>query len=276
MTYWPIGQQLLASWPKGATLTDVTSETSPRRKRLTAEERRAEIVAAAARIAVDDGLERITLRSVAEAIGVRSGLINHYFPEVDALVSEAFESVVSSERGRLFRQDDPDAEQRMLSFLDHTLAPESREIGRLWLNARNVSRYNQTLRHAVTAQERVNNGLLVALIESGVEQGAFSCEQPSRAALLILVLVDALIGYSNEETTESTPLVAELVFATAEKELGLAPGSLSTRSAQLPRLSGADAAADGPADTTADAAAEAPAEAAAERTKDASAEPAPA
>ncbi|WP_309065549.1 TetR/AcrR family transcriptional regulator [Microbacterium sp.] len=214
----------------------MSTEKSPRRKRLTAEERRSEIVAAAARIGTDEGLERITLRRVAQEVDVRSGLINHYFPEVEALVATAFAHAVSAETPRLFSDDVDDPAERMVAFLDHTLAPESREIGRLWLNARNVSRYNASLRHAVTEQEQANNARLVRLIEDGVAAGAFTCDQPTRTALLLLVLVDALTGYSNEETTATTPLVAELVFATAEKELGLAPDSLASRSTQLPAV----------------------------------------
>ena len=48
-------------------------------------ERRAEIIEAAAGIALADGLERVTARRVAEALGVFPGLVNHYFGSADDL-----------------------------------------------------------------------------------------------------------------------------------------------------------------------------------------------
>lgn len=237
----------------------MSTKTSPIRKRLSADERRAEIAEAAARIGIGEGLERITLRSVAEAIGVRPGLIHHYFPEAEGLVATAFSHAAAAERPRLFRDDVEDTPSRMVAFLDQTMDPESLEVGRLWLNARNLSRYNASLRHALAVEEQENNSRLVALIEAGVEDGSFVCEQPARSALLVLILVDALTGYSNEEGTESTPLVAPLIFATAEKELGLPPGSLSSRSTQLP----------GEAETSEAPASEAPASGASDASPDA-------
>ena len=56
------------------------------RSRKRPSERRAEIVREAAGIALTDGLERITLRAVAERLGVRPGLITHYFPVAEDLV----------------------------------------------------------------------------------------------------------------------------------------------------------------------------------------------
>ncbi|MDT7675852.1 MAG: hypothetical protein QOD82_3754, partial [Pseudonocardiales bacterium] len=41
----------------------------------------------AAELALANGLEALTLRRVAEALGVFPGLVNHYFPAVDELVA---------------------------------------------------------------------------------------------------------------------------------------------------------------------------------------------
>ena len=60
------------------------------KKRKPPAERREEIVAAASRLAVEEGLERLTLRRVAEALGVVPGLVNHYFPVAEDLAAAAF------------------------------------------------------------------------------------------------------------------------------------------------------------------------------------------
>ncbi|MFB8144153.1 TetR family transcriptional regulator, partial [Streptomyces parvus] len=59
--------------------------------------RRAEIVDAAAAVALAEGLECVTLRRIGDDLGVRPGLISHYFPSAEELVAEAFGSAASGE-----------------------------------------------------------------------------------------------------------------------------------------------------------------------------------
>lgn len=190
-----------------------------------------EIASAAAHIALREGLERITLRRVADEVGVRPGLISHYFPEVDGLVATAFDHAAEVERTAMYADDPRPAADRLVSFLDDVLSPDSVDFSRLWLSARIASRYNSALRHTLTQQEKLNRDLLTALIRTGVDNGEFTCATPERSALLLLVLVDATSTYANEEVTEVTSLVGALLFETAERELGLSPGALSLRAA---------------------------------------------
>jgi AcrR family transcriptional regulator len=204
------------------------------RKRLAPEERRAEIVSTACRIGLEEGLERITLRRVAADLSVRPGLISHYFPEADKLVALAFAEAVEAEREQLFPESPTgSASERVVHFLDAVLSVDSVELSRLWLNARIVSRYNAALRQTLAEQEKANRERLIALIETGIEDGDFTCAQPGRSALLIFVLVDAMAGYANEDRTEVSPLVAELLFETTERELSVPAGALSSISQSL-------------------------------------------
>lgn len=206
------------------------AQSTTTRSYLSAPQRRAEIVAAAARIGIEEGLERITLRRVAEAVGVRPGLINHYFPEAETLVANAFVHTTLAERELLFAHGAEDSSvARLATLLERAFAAQNAEMSRLWLNARNLSRYNEALRHAVSEQEAANRRLLTELILAGIDAGEFRSERPDESALLILILLDALTGYSNEELTEVTPLVAPVIRASTERELGLAPGALAAR-----------------------------------------------
>jgi AcrR family transcriptional regulator len=83
----------------------MVSSPATSRVRKPPEERRAEIVGEAARIALADGLEGITVRAVAEGLGVRPGLISHYFPVTEGLVIEAFVRAVTDERELLVPRD---------------------------------------------------------------------------------------------------------------------------------------------------------------------------
>src|SRR5882672_5723341 len=82
-------------------LRGMPSSPPPKRVRKTPEARRAEIVAKAAEIALAEGLEIITLRRIADELGVRPGLIRHYFPVAEDLPSEAFGTAASAELDQL-------------------------------------------------------------------------------------------------------------------------------------------------------------------------------
>ncbi|MFI6638846.1 TetR/AcrR family transcriptional regulator [Streptomyces sp. NPDC050504] len=200
---------------------------NPRRRKAPAE-RRAEILQAAARVALEQGLERVTTQLVADELGVRPGLISHYFATVDALVCEAFVRAAAREREALL----PDAEGalppklRMSRFLHRVGGSDLTDLGRLWLNARHLARYRPNLRRVVAEQEADTRGRLTAVIEEGVRRGDFTADDPQGACVAVLVVIDGLGSYTNDGSAFSHPALDALAFTTAERELGLPPGSL--------------------------------------------------
>ncbi|MFJ9823468.1 TetR/AcrR family transcriptional regulator [Streptomyces sp. NPDC101160] len=206
----------------------MTSTPRGTRIRKAPAERRAEILDTAARLALEHGLERVTMQQVAGELGVRPGLISHYFPAVDGLLCEAFARAVSRERAALL----PDAERelpplrRLARFLDRIGDDGFANLGRLWLNARHLARYRPTLRAVVAEQEAEMRGVLTALIEDGVRTGDFVTEDPLAACVVILVTIDGLDSYANADEAAPHPVLDTLVPRIAERELGLAYGSL--------------------------------------------------
>lgn len=75
----------------------MTSRGAGKQVRKSAAERRGEIVAAAARVGLREGLECVTRQRIADELGVQPGLIHHYFPVVEELVAEAFTSATTAE-----------------------------------------------------------------------------------------------------------------------------------------------------------------------------------
>ncbi|MFB7594021.1 hypothetical protein [Streptomyces sp. NPDC056160] len=106
---------------------------------------------------------------------------------------------------------------------------EYRDLGRLWLNARHLSRFGAGLRSAVAAQESVTRGALADLIEEGARAGDFEVDDALGAALHILVTVDGLGAYANDDEQVAHPALDDMVIAVAERLLGLAPGTLRAR-----------------------------------------------
>ncbi|MFJ8647402.1 TetR/AcrR family transcriptional regulator [Streptomyces sp. NPDC093546] len=198
--------------------------------------RRAEIVDAAAAVALTEGLECITLRRIAEELAVRPGLISHYFPAVEDLVAEAFGHAATTELDVLLPADPADrtdgadatATRRLAAFLARTTGEAYDDISRLWLNARHLSRYRPALRARVAAQEAAWRDRIEGLIRDGVEQGEFRTGDPMVTAMQILVVLDGIgMLVNTTDTGDDPPAVRGMPLTTAERELGLAPGTLS-------------------------------------------------
>ncbi|WP_405776669.1 TetR family transcriptional regulator C-terminal domain-containing protein [Streptomyces sp. NBC_00859] len=192
--------------------------------------RRAEIVAAAAAVALAEGLECITLRRIADELEVRPGLISHYFPAVEDLVSEAYGNAVAAELDELLPADRADAgpTRHLARFLVRAAGDSYDDISRLWLNARHLSRYRPALRGRVMVQEAAWRDRLEALIRDGVEQGEFRTPDPALTAIQILVVLDGLGALVNSgDLGDDPPAVRNMPAATAERELGLPAGALT-------------------------------------------------
>jgi AcrR family transcriptional regulator len=208
----------------------MSSSVPNKRIRKSPAARRAEIVAAASRVALTEGLECITLRRIAEELDVRPGLISHYFPAVEDLVAEAYGDAVASELDALLPADRAGATptRHLARFFARASGPEFDDISRLWLNARHLSRYRPVLRDRVAVQEAAWRDRLETLVRDGVERGEFRTGDPLVAAIQILVVLDGLCMLVNSaDTGDDPPEVRRMPVTTAERELGLPPGTLT-------------------------------------------------
>lgn len=201
--------------------------------------RRAEIVDAAAGVALSEGLECVTLRRIAEELAVRPGLISHYFPSAEDLVAEAFGSAASAEIDALLPEERPEGTptEHLARFLARTTGEAYDAVSRLWINARHLSRYREVLRERVAVQEAAWRARLEGLIRQGVESGEFRTADPLVTTLQILVVLDGLgvdVNVGDEDLPEA---VTRMAFLTAERELGLDTGTLTraTDAAREPR-----------------------------------------
>ncbi|MFG2884101.1 TetR/AcrR family transcriptional regulator [Streptomyces sp. NPDC048297] len=190
--------------------------------------RRAEIVDAAAAVALAEGLECVTLRRIAEELDVRPGLISHYFPSVEDLVAEAFGSAATGELDAMLPAGGPEdtPTRRMARFLARTSGDAYDTLSRLWINARHLSRYRTTLRDRVAEQEGAWRGRLEALVQDGVTAGEFRTEDPLVTAIHILVVLDGLGAHANTPTPDRPPAASRMAVTLAERELGLPTGAL--------------------------------------------------
>ncbi|WP_030263731.1 TetR/AcrR family transcriptional regulator [Streptomyces violens] len=207
----------------------MSSSVQRKRVRKTPAARRAEIVEAAARVALTEGLECVTLRRIGDELDVRPGLISHYFPSAEELVAEAFSTAAAGELDALLPVDRPDGTpvQYLARYFALSTGEAYDDISRLWINARHLSRYRPLLRDRVVERELATDDRLEGLIRDGVAQGEFRTDDPRAAAVHILVVIDGLGAHANTDTSNRTEAEKRLAITTAERELGLPHGSLT-------------------------------------------------
>lgn len=204
----------------------MTSSGSRKPSRKPAEERREEILSAAAAIAVEDGLERITLRAVADRLGVRPGLITHYFPAVEDLVVEAFERAAVLERERFFPSMNGRPFERLAHFLGHIERGASVALARLWLNARHLVRFMPGLERALREQDALDHARLRALLEEGVAVGDFADVDVEAACVRIFIAIDGCGSYVNSGTAFADRAHGDVEADVTAWALGLDPAAL--------------------------------------------------
>lgn len=202
----------------------VSSPASQRVRKLP-DERRAEILSEAASIALGEGLERITLRAVADRLGVRPGLISHYYPAAEDLVIAAFVRAVSEEREELF-PDGGSPVKRMAHLISRIEGNGAFELTRLWLNARHLCRFSPALAEALQAQEYLDRTRLTSLIEDGVASGDFDVDDPFAACVRILVAIDGVGAYVNNVGSFDYEAFTRFVTDVSEWSLGMPAGKL--------------------------------------------------
>ena len=114
----------------------------PAARRKAPAQRRAEMIEAASAIAVRDGLDKVTAKRVAAAIGVRAGLVDHYFT-ADQLVAAAFALAAAAESDEVFGEAAaiPDAPDQVRHLLATWLSAGHDPLSLLWLDAWQASRH---------------------------------------------------------------------------------------------------------------------------------------
>ncbi|MEX0168131.1 TetR/AcrR family transcriptional regulator [Streptomyces sp. LMG1-1-1.1] len=207
----------------------MSSSVQRKRIRKTPEARRAEIVETAARVALTEGLECVTLRRIADELAVRPGLISHYFPSAEDLVAEAFSVASTGELDALLPAERPHGTptQYLARYFALSTGDAYDDISRLWINARHLSRYRPLLRDRVAEQELASDDRLQEVIQEGVDRGEFRTDDPRAAAIQILVVLDGLGAHANTDRSNRPEAVTRMAVTTAERVLGLPYGALT-------------------------------------------------
>jgi AcrR family transcriptional regulator len=193
------------------------------------EVRRDEILAATISELESRGLGQTRVSDVASALGISPGLIFYHFATKDALLVAAFEHAVKQDLALLevAVRRGTDATDRLRRVLA-VYGPTGAAFGwRLWIDAWALALRNTAIRTTLRRLDDRWRLTLVDVVESGVNDGVFTCEDPLASVTRVSALLDGLavasLSYRNISRTQLRTWVRE---ATA-RELGLDPGALS-------------------------------------------------
>lgn len=159
-------------------------------------ERRAQILQAARACIVALGYERATVRDVAEAAGVSTGTIVHYFGDKDSVLEAALLGKVQ-DTGIAFRAALTGAQsawERLERLVTASLpaSEEVRDEWRLWLTFWGEVTRNERLRAVSEKQHRRWTRFLARIIAEGSASGEFAPVDPDITATQLAALIDGL------------------------------------------------------------------------------------
>lgn len=194
--------------------------------RMTPDERRDAIVAAALRVALRKGLGATTVRDVAAEMGTSSGLIHHYFDSMDDVLAAAFDRAAGQDLEAVERamevQETPVG--RVQAFFSNYSIADNEWAFQLWLDAWAEASRRPALR---ATSERLNVSWQ-QLLAATIKNGEFDCDDPDATAWRILSMLDGLsLQVVAHRSTIARATVNEWITSYAESELGLKPGTLA-------------------------------------------------
>lgn len=192
-------------------------------RRKAPEVRRQEILDAVVAIAADRGLGTITIRDVAERVSVAPGLIHHYFPSLDALLTESFSDWADVSLQELRAMCDGLSPRMGLAVTVANVTPDQR----IWNDAlATASRFPQLRERALELSVEYLNHVQ-GLIVAGVDETAFVCDQPTLAAWRIILMLDGLVNMVHVLGLLTFEEIPTIVGPVVEDQLSLERGSFT-------------------------------------------------
>jgi AcrR family transcriptional regulator len=195
------------------------------------EVRREEILAATVAEVQRSGLAQTRVADVASVLGISPALVFYHFETKDRLLAEAFAYAAARDLVALDKAvgRSGTAAQRLRAVLKlYSPAGSSPPGWTLWVDAWAAAMRSPELRKVSRRLDLRWKDAVAGIIEDGVRDGEFSCPDPHRAAWRITALIDGLaIQVTVHRGVLSRGQMAQWVAGLAERELGLAEGSLA-------------------------------------------------
>jgi TetR/AcrR family transcriptional regulator, cholesterol catabolism regulator len=203
------------------------------------QDRRELILSTAAEMFARRGLRATTVRQIADAVGVFSGSLYHYFPSKDAIIDELLTRYLDAIRSRyaavVVGKKRPAETLRDLVVTSLEIAEEHPHAQAIYQNEGQFMREMSGFEHVQTAVTDVQHTWL-QVIEAGVADGSFRRDIPPRVFYrLIRDAVWLSIRWHKSDGPYTTPQLAEDItsifldgFAAREADSDLAQPAKET------------------------------------------------
>lgn len=162
------------------------------------EERDRVIFDGAVGLARESGLESLTVRAVAQRVGVTPALVAHYRPVMDAFLAEVFGEIVGAERDEVMSGFDPDRGVRDDLFrMVETLLDGSRDdVTLVWVQAWALGVRNETLAARVRTEMDLWQSAIEEHLARAVATGEIAAARTDTAAWMLLAMIDGMNAHS--------------------------------------------------------------------------------
>jgi AcrR family transcriptional regulator len=190
--------------------------------RLAPDERRQQILRAAAAAVTEVGFGRVTVRRLADELEVSPGLLHHYFDSVDEAVEQAFALLAADTREELDHAIDPRADpaEQLAQLIDYVVPEPDDRASIRWLEATAEATRNPALRTPVNDLNEHFHHLIVAIINQGLRTQAFTCDQPETTARLLGALLAGVTINVTSLRAQTRDEARALLHRTCDTELG--------------------------------------------------------
>ncbi|WP_432558387.1 TetR/AcrR family transcriptional regulator [Granulicoccus sp. GXG6511] len=192
------------------------------------EERKAEILAAAAALFAEKGYVATTINDVLERVGIAKGTFYHHFPSKEGLLHTLVDQQVAAqvaEAAQIADAPDLSAPEKIILFWGRQRSDEHvQNLTDHLEQALDVTAHIQVLAKLVTDLGPV----LARIVEQGVEEGTFDTSHPAESIDVILAASAFLFDSGLIERPGRDRGQAIAIFVTqAERLLGARPGTLT-------------------------------------------------
>jgi AcrR family transcriptional regulator len=193
------------------------------RGRRNVELRREEILTATLEQVDELGLAATRVADVAHALGVSPALVFYHFKTKDALVAAAFEHAVQRDFASLDRAlakgtEPADRLRRLLRLYGPT---GSAPGWRLWIDSWALALREPVIRRVLRRLNDRWNAVFREVVDDGVAEGSFTCQDPASTVARIAALIDGLSVANLVHRRISRAQLHEWVDEAVAAELGL-------------------------------------------------------